>query len=516
MTEIRCHKFRILQEDKMRRDKSENIGRRERKKTEKNGLKKFTRFWSIVYCLLLIAFLATLIYMNLLPTKLLLIVGGVLLGISILIVPALFFKRFKKSRRIIALVFSIILMAVYGLGIAYMYGTIDFMSSISKLHQETEDYYVVVNKDGKYQEIDEIKGIKVQTYMTNELNYSDAKTQLKDKENVEYDMISDLPEIGKGLIDKTYEVIFISAAHYDTIKEQVENFVEESKIIYTVKVVKEGKDLSKKVDVTKEPFNVYISGLDTEGSIDVVSRSDVNMIVTVNPKTHKILLTSIPRDYYINLPSKNNSGDKLTHTGLYGISETIGAVEQLLGIDVNYFVKVNYTTVTKFVDAIGGIDVDSDFAFTTHGQRVYFNYVEGMNHLDGAHALAFARERKSFSDGDFQRNKNQQKIVEAIIKKVTGSTALLTKYTNILEAMENSVQINMTTREMQKLVKMQLNDMPSWDIQSIDITGLPDMNTCYSTGTAMVSVVDVDQKSIIESVDKIVEVMGTKKVETTE
>ena len=155
------------------------------------------------------------------------------------------------------------------------------------------------------------------------------------------------------------------------------NFRSDTKIIYTVEVEKETKDIVKDVNVTEEPFNVYISGLDTEGSISTVSRSDVNMIVTVNPKTHKVLLTSIPRDYEIKLPSKQNVLDKLTHTGLYGIEETIASVEQLMGIDINYYVKVNYTTVTKMVDAIGGIDINSDYAFTTHGMGVYYAFNEG-------------------------------------------------------------------------------------------------------------------------------------------
>ncbi|MEG0924177.1 MAG: LCP family protein [Anaerovoracaceae bacterium] len=493
----------------MRRDKKESAKKHE-KKNKDNKLKSFTRVWSILYVVLLAAFVGVLIYMNLLPIKLLTIVVAVLLVISLLIFPALYFKSFKKSRRITALVMSVILMVVYGAGIVYMQGTIDFISAISKGHLQTEKYHVIVKSDSQYQEIDQIKGLTVQTYLTNEINYSNAKSKLKDKENVEYEMIEELSALADGVIDGSYEIVFISDSHYKTICEEHDGFAEASKIIYTVEVPIETKDVSKNVDVTKEPFNIYISGLDVEGEIDVVSRSDVNMIVTVNPRTHKILLTSIPRDYFINLPSKENAEDKLTHTGLYGIEETIGSVEQLLGIDINYFVKVNYTTVTQFVDAIGGIDVDSDYSFTTHGQQVYFNFVEGQNHLDGEHALAFARERKSFPDGDNQRIKNQQEIVKSTIKKMTGSTSLLTKYTNILSAMENYVQINMNQREMKSLIKMQLNDMPKWNIKSADLTGGSELRTCYSTGSYLVYVMTPDPASVVECVDKIVEVMGTK------
>lgn len=494
----------------MRRDKREN-----RFKQEGTKLKKFTRVWSILYLILMVAFAAVLVYMNLLPLKLLAAVGVGLLIITLLIFPAMFSPRFKKSRRILCLVISIIMMIVYGVGIAYMAGTIDFMGTISKLGQETEDYHVIVKKDSPYTEIDQINGKTVQTYLTNDINYSDAKAQLKDKEGVEYEMIEDLSSLSEGMTRGDYEIIFISAAQYKSICDEHQDFEEGTKILYTVKVVIESSDISKNVDVTKEPFNMYISGLDVEGTIDVTSRSDVNMLLTVNPVTHKILLTSIPRDYLIKLKGKGDATDKLTHTGLYGIEETISSVEDLLGIDINYYTKVNYTTVKTFVDAIGGIDVDSDYTFTTSGMAKEglsgITFYEGENHLDGSRALAFARERHSFADGDNQRVKNQQKIVKAIIKKGTSSTTILTKYSSILNSIEDYIKINMSQKEMQSLIKMQLDSMPGWDIETQDLEGVGITGqVVYSLGEAWPCwAMGPNDESIIKCVDKIVETMET-------
>ncbi len=483
-----------------------------KKNKESSGLHKFTRVWSILYLLVTIAFAGVLVYMDLLPFKYLCIAIGVIVVLALMVFPAMFFKNFKKSRKIISLVLSILLMLAYGAGIVYMSGTIDFFSKITKIGVQMEEYYVVARKDSDYENESSIKGKTVQTYLSNELNYSEAKNKLKEVVEVKYEMMESLSELADGLVDEKYDLIFVSEAHYTTICSERKNFRDDTKIIYTVEVEQETKDIVKDVNVTEEPFNVYVSGLDTEGSIRTVSRSDVNMIVTVNPKTHKVLLTSIPRDYEIKLPSKQNAMDKLTHTGLYGIEETIASVEQLMGIDINYYVKVNYTTVTKLVDAIGGVDIHSDFTFVTHGMGVYYEFYKGQNHLDGSKALAFARERKSFSDGDFQRNKNQQIVLEGVLKKALSSTTILTKYTNILNAVEDNVEINMSQKDMQKLIKMQMDGMPSWDIQKQSITGTPDSKICFSTGDYYSSVVDVDQKSVISAVDKIVAIMeGEKK-----
>ncbi|MGC2874209.1 LCP family protein [Ihubacter sp. mB4P-1] len=487
----------------MRSDKHKNIENK-----QKGGLYTFTRFWAVLYILASAAFFGVVIYMDLLPAKYIYISAGIVAVLILLLFPALYFRRFKKSRRIISLVLSMAVMAVYGVGIVYMAGTMDFLNKITtRPAVQTVSFDVIVRSDSAYENADNIKGLKVQTYLDNDRLYSEAKNRLQQEQGVEYEMQESLTALSDGLLDQTYEVLFISEASYSTLCSERQNFETDTKVIYQVKIEKETQEIAKKVDVTSEPFNFYVSGLDIEGAIDTVSRSDVNMIVTVNPKTHRVLLTSLPRDAYIDLKSVE-AKDKLTHTGLMGIEETVGVAENLLGIDINYYGKVNYTTVTRLVDAIGGIDVESDYTFTTHGMGVYYQFYEGPNHLDGSMALAFARERKSFPDGDLQRNRNQQIVLEGILKKALSSSTILTKYTSILNAVEDNVDLNLSQEDIQKLVKMQLDGMPSWKIERQSIIGQSGMEPCYSTGDfAQASVVYLDQESIIKALDKIVAVM---------
>ena len=229
------------------------------------------------------------------------------------------------------------------------------------------------------------------------------------------------------------------------------------------------------VDITEESFNIYITGIDQwnkEKGLDL-ERSDVNMIVTVCPKTRKILLTSIPRDTYVPLAS-NGAMDKLTHTGVYGVDETIGTVEGWLGLDMNYYVKMNFSAVRDVIDAMGGIDVYSPVAFESSISN--YKYVKGWNHLNGKAALFFARERKAFDGKDSIRVENQQRVVKACIDKMTSSTVLLTKYGDIVGAAGASLETNMSNKEMQSLVKMQLGDLGAWDIQTQKIEGDYDMD----------------------------------------
>ena len=194
------------------------------------------------------------------------------------------------------------------------------------------------------------------------------------------------------------------------------------------------------------------------------------MVVTVDPVNHKLLLTSIPRDYYVNLPGKGeNAYDKLTHAGYYGIGESVRAVENLLDIDINYYVKVNFSTIEGIIDAIGGVTVYVDKGFTT--SNGVYTFKTGNNTMNGKKALRFARERKVFASGDVQRVKNQQKVFSAIINKVTSSPAIITSYTDILDSVKKNFSTSLDTKSINRLVKMQLNDMRGWGIESQNLVG---------------------------------------------
>lgn len=488
--------------------------RSDRYEARENRFKKFTKVWAAIYFLVTAAFLGVLAYANLLPFDILWKVAAGVGVLFLLTFPALSIKAFRVSRKKIALFFSIIFMLCYGVGIVYLTGTMSFFSNITNIGGSTETYYVIVNSEYSYEDIGDIEGLTVDTLATEEIEYESAREKLVKKAKVEFNKMEKLSELGNNLLYDSDRIALLSEGHYTVVCEGLDGFQDETRILYEIKVRTESVSNSKSVNVTKEPFNVFISGLDTSGSIDEVSRSDVNMIVTVNPQTHKVLLTSVPRDTLISLRGKDGAQDKLTHAGLYGVGESIGSVEDLLGININYYVKVNYSTVMKLVDAIDGIDVESEYTFTTSGMHMAgldgLTFYEGTNHLDGAGALAFARERHSFTDGDMQRNRNQQQVMTAILKKMLSSKTLLTKYTGILNSIEDNVETNFSSKEIRKLIKMQLDGMPSWDIEKKNVTGIPDSAICYSTGDYYVSIVVADMDSMTNAVSAINEVFDGK------
>ena len=263
------------------------------------------------------------------------------------------------------------------------------------------------------------------------------------------------------------------------------------------------------IDLANDSYNIYISGIDqwaSEKGMDL-ERSDVNMIATICPKTRKILLTSIPRDSYVKLHTAGQM-DKLTHTGVYGIDETLGTVEDWLGIDLNYYVKMNFSAVVDIIDAIGGVDVYSPKEFKP-SKRSWWTVKKGWNHMSGKYALAFARERKAFNNEDSQRVENQQRVVDAILTKMMTSPALLTNYPEILKAAGDNMSTNMSTDDMQALVKMQLADLGAWDIESQKIEGEYDMDYVASlTQEQKFQVYKTDPASVQACLDNINKVMN--------
>lgn len=232
---------------------------------------------------------------------------------------------------------------------------------------------------------------------------------------------------------------------------------------------------AKKVSITEEPFNLYITGIDQweeDEGLDL-ERSDVNMIVTVNPITKKVLLTSIPRDSYVKLHTSQQM-DKLTHSGIYGVDETLSTVEDWLNIDINYYIKMNFTATEDLIDAMGGIDVYSPVAFESSLQGN--KYVQGWNHLDGWDALYFARERKSFEGKDEIRVENQQRVMKAIIKKLTSSKTLLVNYGDIMQAAGKNLSTNVSSDEVLEMIKMQVTDLSEWNVEAQKITGTDGMD----------------------------------------
>lgn len=250
-----------------------------------------------------------------------------------------------------------------------------------------------------------------------------------------------------------------------------------------------------------EPFNLYISGIDSRNGINETSRSDVNMIVTVNPHKREVLLTSIPRDAYVPL-HMNGELDKLTHTGIYGIDETIGTVEDWMGIKIDYYARVDFQMLVNLVNAIDGIDVYSDYAFKS--AVTDWTYEKGWNHMSGKKALYFARERKAFKNKDQERIKNQQKVLKAIFKKITTSDALLMNYTDILKAVAEDMQTDMPMSMISDLVRNQLETGEEWDIKRQQVKGKMDQQGTWSMGPQRpLDVCIINEESLNNCVDRM-------------
>lgn len=466
----------------------------------------FFKIWGVLFILVSAAFMGMLVYMNMFTLKILVAAGVVVLLAACISAFVLFRKNGGKAGKIFTVILTLIFTACYGAGIYYIGHTMQFLDNITKSNEKVTEYHVVVNNDSDYEKISDIEGHTVITVNSNDALYKEAEEKLRKKADVITESETDIYSMARSVLENN-SIIFISDAGHRSAEDMIEGYSKGSRILYTVKVRSEQIDIAKKADVTKNPFNVYVSGIDTEGSITSTARSDVNMILTIDPVNHKILMTSIPRDSYVPLQLDGRQGqmDKFTHTGIYGIEETIATAEALLGIDINYYVKVNFTTVRELIDILGGIEIVSEKSFTSR-DGIY--YVEGVNYLTGEEALSFARERKAFANGDFQRNRNQQIVVEGVINKVTSSTAILTGYTDILKTIENYMATNMSAKDIQKLVKMQLGNMTGWELESSAVTGAPGSGSCYSHGGGAASVVYTDEASVIEATDKINSFMG--------
>ena len=404
---------------------------------------------------------------------------------------------------------TIIVLLVSGIYIyvtRYVLATSNFLGEVLKEFAETEDYYIVVRKESSYSKIEDIANKDVYMFQVAD----DVKSKIANKVSITFNSKNNLTDIGNDLIQKNIDVILVSSTQYNMISEEIKDFKTDTKIIYTEKhelqTSTKTDNTASKYSIKSGKFNVYISGIDTSGNISNVSRSDANILATVNTETHEVLLTSIPRDYYVTLHSYG-AKDKLTHSGIYGINETIKTAEDILDTDINYYVRVNFTTVIKLVDKLGGIDVYSEYDFTSNAAKA-FHYNKGYNHLNGEEALAFSRERYAFNSGDNQRVKNQQAVIEAVIKKVLNSTTLLTKYTDILEALKGSFQTNIAQDDISALVKDQINNMSSWSVKTNSLTGTGASSSTYSMGSTPLYVMVPSSTSVNDAKDKIDKVLG--------
>lgn len=479
---------------------SQNVNGNGKKKKKKNKrpISKFMTIFMIVSLALLIF---QIIKLNLLPAKFIVLVSLVMIILCLIILLILHFKAKKFLPRILAGFVALCMCVGLAYGNYFIYktdNTFDVVTSLADSKATTTS--IVVLKSSSIKKESGLKGKKIGTIL--DMDKKPTKRMLDDlnKDNIKYTTkdYSNLDELMEAFYSGEVDAICLNEKYRDILHEtqayftfQTDTRIVHQNVHYT-KVEKNDNPSNPVNDISKDAFTVLVSGNDSYGTLqDSNTRSDANLLLTVNPKTGTILMTSIPRDYYVELVCSDNdpelacpegSYDKLTHSGLMGIKSTEKTIEKALGIKINYNVRINFSSVVNLVDALDGIDLD-----IKKGEEVDIFYVNsqpglsvGKHHVDGETALAFARERHAYLDGDNQRVRNQQKVFKAIFNRIV-SPKMITNYGKFMDALAVAFDTNLSGDEISKFVKYELNNMPDWKIESYAIVAEPDYQFCYQS-----------------------------------
>lgn len=415
----------------------------------------------------------------------------ILIGILLLLFVALTLVTQRwKVVGVLTKILAVLLSAILVFGSVILGVTHNAVSKMSGENTVTSTLCVYVMADSEYSDIKSLDGTECgkMTLLDKEHTQSFTDKISKDENvNLQYKEYLEITQLVDGLYAGEVEAIIFNNSYLGILEEidNYKNFASKTKCIYTedyvTKIETEAKnDNEESTETNDNVIAIYVSGIDArEGSVTSNANSDVNILCLVNTKTHQMLMINTPRDFYVPLSISNGVKDKLTHAGCYGIKCSVDTLDMLYDIDIDYYVKVNFTGFVTIIDMLGGVDVYSEYAFSTTSYGNY-TYQKGYNYMNGDQALAFARERHAFGSGDRQRGKNQMAVIEAVVKKATTSTAMLTNYTNILNSVSSSVATDMPYSVISKLVQQQLKDMAAWDIQQYSVDGTGDNLMTFS------------------------------------
>lgn len=428
--------------------------------------KIFYSLLTIISFILSFSFIVNLKQANLFPFKIFLIITIILIILNVIALIGYFLKN--KCFKILSTFLFLLIIVI----------TITFSSNIKKTNtilnnafektKEEITIYNIIVKNNTYQSLNELDNKKI-SYL-NTYDITNIKTKLSNLYNYQLIPVDNLYSLYENLLSEESDVIIIDDAHlsilYDEYPESKNNMQVLTSFNITEKVaipVKEATNL--------EPINIYISGSDSrENDIQAKSRSDVNILLTINPLTNKILITSIPRDYYVQIHNQKGLKDKLTHCGIYGMETSVKTLEDLFDIKIAYNLKVNFNSVIKIVDLIDGIDINSDKAFSSNVLKNFY-IQEGLNHFNGNQALAYLRERYAYKEGDRHRIQNQQQVLKAIINKMLSDKKYLFDYEKILDILSDSYITDIPPSLIKTYIRKQLKEMPTWSFDLIWVNG---------------------------------------------
>lgn len=470
-------------------------------------LKKLNAILNVIAIIFLLVVSISITKLNILPGKYYYPMIGLLLIIGILFIFSIF-KSNKKSLLIISIISSITISIISFLGLIYLNSTNKLLDNISFM-KEKSIYYIIVKKDSDYKELSDLDNKNLAIIDNGSSNYQKALKEVNKKININTIKYKNINTIASDLVAGKVDSILLNSNSKRILDDILKDFKNNTRVVDKVVIyVKRGKST---VINSNEPFNVLISGIDTAGDINSVSRSDVNIVMTVNSKNHEVLLTNIQRDMQVQLHSTTGIKDKLTHAGIYGIDMSRQTIEDFLDTKIPYYIRVNFDSLVKVVDSIDGVDIDNDVAFKGYTR----NFEVGKLHLNGKEALEYARERKKMPSGDYTRGLHQEKIIEAIINKVTTSKKILNNYSKFTSVLDEFIQTNIPSSTIKAYVKEQIDTMPKWKVisRAVESSGSALMET-YSMPGMNLYVAFPDENSVRTASTIINGMLENKKYDT--
>lgn len=446
------------------------------------------------------AFIVLLLYTKLISVKYIGVISAVLL-VFLLLVYLLVRKARKKIRFIIGVVLSVLILAVLGTGSLYIYKTVSALDTITGVNKDVTKINVYVKEDDPAQKLADASGYTFGILSELDRDNTDQALQQMYYElgsDVQTNEYSGLSELADSLNNGTTGAIILNQAYLDVLDEmdnyssfssqlreiaslQVETVVQRKTPQVTEaagSTTETSDNSSADAAETDEVYTIYVSGIDTRGEMTASSRSDVNIILTVNTRTKQILMVSTPRDYFVPLSISNGVPDKLTHAGIYGVNVSMDTLNMLYDININYYFRLNFAGFEQIIDALGGITVNSDYEFDSQNTKGY-HFNKGENHLNGEQALVFTRERYAFKEGDRQRGRDQMAVIQGVVDKAT-QPAFLKNYLSVMDSLDGCFETNVPYDIIASLVRRQLDEGGSWQVLSYSADGTGDTQKPYS------------------------------------
>lgn len=462
---------------------------------------------TILYAILALVLLFTMFNYNFLSFRFLNII--ITIGLLVVLAISIFLQKTKKSP-LVTTVVLVIFSLVSLVGIFGFKQMIDITNRMNQTAAFSEvEMSIVVPKESDIKDVSQLTSVQAPTKVDKNNIETLMSALKKDKKvDVKVDDVASYQEAYDNLKSGKSKAMVLSGSYASLLESVDSNYASNLKTIYTYKIKKKNSNSAKQVD--SKVFNIYISGIDTYGSISTVSRSDVNIIMTVNMNTHKILLTTTPRDAYVKIPDGGaDQYDKLTHAGIYGVETSEKTLENLYGIKIDYYARINFTSFLKLIDQLGGVTVHNDQAFTSlHGK---FDFPVGDIQMNSEQALGFVRERYSLDGGDNDRGKNQEKVISAIVNKLA-SLKSVSNFTSIVNNLQDSVQTNMSLDTINALANTQLDSGSKFTVTSQAVTGTGSTGqlTSYAMPNSSLYMMKLDDSSVASASQAIKNLMEEK------